>query len=455
MVSVAAFGPRLRRERLRPRFVGYLRRRPVIFGCLRGAAVVRLLASHQGEPGSIPDWVTPGFSHAGIVPDDNGYLPIPPAPSFRRCSIPTSLSPSSALKASVPRAAQISLLTHIRLFSTLLSPHRRRIHSCLPPFWLATLEFHSEQPTLIRMECDEIRAHATLSSKKLHIKDVATKSECKMRTGLRHPVLYCGATRPASGRFTSCGNQGVIVSIPLSYVQKINQIKFSVGKFKHCTHYSPLICRTTLLIHYKLGAAVAERLACSPAAKANRVQSLAGSLPDFRKRESCRTIPLVGGFSRGSPVSPALSFRRCSVLTSLHPHRLSRPRCYEPPESLHSLTLPTLPRVFQWMLHRGRRCLQKIKYIKARHLLEKRGRGGVAARLLASHLGDTGLDSWWGRSRIFAVESCLTPLVDGLSRGSPVLPPPPPVYSGTAHAHLASPSSALHSLHTHSRQNHC
>ncbi|KAJ8873688.1 hypothetical protein PR048_024520 [Dryococelus australis] len=32
---------------------------------------------------------------------------------------------------------------------------------------------------------------------------------------------------------------------------------------------------------------------------------------------SCRTMPLVGGFSRGYPVSPALSFRRCSLLTSI------------------------------------------------------------------------------------------------------------------------------------------
>ncbi|KAJ8866855.1 hypothetical protein PR048_032716 [Dryococelus australis] len=39
--------------------------------------------------------------------------------------------------------------------------------------------------------------------------------------------------------------------------------------------------------------------------------------PDFRMWESCRTMPLVGGFSRGSPVSPALSFRRCSILTSI------------------------------------------------------------------------------------------------------------------------------------------
>ncbi|KAJ8894913.1 hypothetical protein PR048_000220 [Dryococelus australis] len=52
------------------------------------------------------------------------------------------------------------------------------------------------------------------------------------------------------------------------------------------------------------GAAVAERLNKSPPAKANLVQSPAGPLPDLHKWESCRTMPLVGGFSRGSPVSP-------------------------------------------------------------------------------------------------------------------------------------------------------
>ncbi|KAJ8875474.1 hypothetical protein PR048_023369 [Dryococelus australis] len=41
------------------------------------------------------------------------------------------------------------------------------------------------------------------------------------------------------------------------------------------------------------------RLACSPPTRVNRVQSPAGSLPDFRMWESCRAMPLVEGFSRG------------------------------------------------------------------------------------------------------------------------------------------------------------
>ncbi|KAJ8872687.1 hypothetical protein PR048_026300 [Dryococelus australis] len=54
--------------------------------------------------------------------------------------------------------------------------------------------------------------------------------------------------------------------------------------------------------------------------QSRRVLSPAGSPPYFRMWESCLTIPLVGGFSRGSPVLPALTFRLCSTLTSLRPH---------------------------------------------------------------------------------------------------------------------------------------
>ncbi|KAJ8880348.1 hypothetical protein PR048_016815 [Dryococelus australis] len=46
-----------------------------------------------------------------------------------------------------------------------------------------------------------------------------------------------------------------------------------------------------------------ERLDRAPPTKANRVQSPTGS-PEFRMWESCQTMALVGGFSRGSPVSP-------------------------------------------------------------------------------------------------------------------------------------------------------
>ncbi|KAJ8898458.1 hypothetical protein PR048_003818 [Dryococelus australis] len=55
----------------------------------------------------------------------------------------------------------------------------------------------------------------------------------------------------------------------------------------------------------KAGAMVYERLDCSPPTKANQVQSSTGPLPDFCMWESCRTMPLGGGLSRGYPVSPS------------------------------------------------------------------------------------------------------------------------------------------------------
>ncbi|KAJ8885942.1 hypothetical protein PR048_012148 [Dryococelus australis] len=50
---------------------------------------------------------------------------------------------------------------------------------------------------------------------------------------------------------------------------------------------------------------------------ANRVKSPAGPLPNSDMWETWRTMPLFCGFSRGSPVSPALVFRRYYILTSI------------------------------------------------------------------------------------------------------------------------------------------
>ncbi|KAJ8866280.1 hypothetical protein PR048_032123 [Dryococelus australis] len=61
------------------------------------------------------------------------------------------------------------------------------------------------------------------------------------------------------------------------------------------------------------------RLLHSPPNRTSLVRSSAGSLPDFRTWESCRAMPLVGGFSQGSPISP----RPC-IPALLHTHRLSR-----------------------------------------------------------------------------------------------------------------------------------
>ncbi|KAJ8894764.1 hypothetical protein PR048_000071 [Dryococelus australis] len=59
-----------------------------------------------------------------------------------------------------------------------------------------------------------------------------------------------------------------------------------------------------------------DRYHTRPPPRRHRAQSPAGP-PDFRKWESCRAMPLVGGSSRGSPVSPAPSSQRYSIFTSI------------------------------------------------------------------------------------------------------------------------------------------
>ncbi|KAJ8884595.1 hypothetical protein PR048_016452 [Dryococelus australis] len=72
------------------------------------------------------------------------------------------------------------------------------------------------------------------------------------------------------------------------------------------------------------GAAVAERVACQPPITANQAQSPAGTLLHFRMWKSCRTIALVGGFSRGSTFPPPLSPAKASIPALLHiTHSLS------------------------------------------------------------------------------------------------------------------------------------
>ncbi|KAJ8866216.1 hypothetical protein PR048_032059 [Dryococelus australis] len=73
-------------------------------------------------------------------------------------------------------------------------------------------------------------------------------------------------------------------------------------KMSYCTSYERIFCSLNKYIYIE--ATVVERLARSPPTKANRW-------------ESCRTMPLVGGFSLGSPVSLTPSFRRRSIFTSI------------------------------------------------------------------------------------------------------------------------------------------
>ncbi|KAJ8897862.1 hypothetical protein PR048_003215 [Dryococelus australis] len=77
---------------------------------------------------------------------------------------------------------------------------------------------------------------------------------------------------------------------------------------------------------YPGGAAVAQRLACSPLTKANRVKSPVGSLRIFARGNRAGRCCWSAGFIGVLPFPPLInSFLRCSILSSLHPHWFSRP----------------------------------------------------------------------------------------------------------------------------------
>ncbi|KAJ8878614.1 hypothetical protein PR048_019195 [Dryococelus australis] len=85
--------------------------------------------------------------------------------------------------------------------------------------------------------------------------------------------------------------------------------RMGTAYIRETSHYVIPLLITNITFSFKRGASVVERLARSPLTKAIRVQSPAW--------ESCRTMPLVSGFSRGSHVSPTLSFWSCSIFTSI------------------------------------------------------------------------------------------------------------------------------------------
>ncbi|KAJ8883603.1 hypothetical protein PR048_015447 [Dryococelus australis] len=130
-------------------------------------------------------------------------------------------------------------------------------------------------------------------------------------------------------------------AVPFSPQSPSSAPKTSVGQVNHAYLPPPpgQYKRNVAVQHGNsaIGATVAERLAGTPPTKANRVHSLAGS-QNFRKWESCRTMPLVSGFSRGSPVSPAPSFQICSIFTLITLIVSQYLAVKSPPKSLHSLT---------------------------------------------------------------------------------------------------------------------
>ncbi|KAJ8893885.1 hypothetical protein PR048_006486 [Dryococelus australis] len=248
-----------------------------------GVAVAeRLVCSHRREPSSIPGRVTPGFSHAGIVPNDAagrwvflGDLPFPqPLHSGDKIDVQhvytevTFANGLQFIRDTLDDSGPIGDLFTDSLigWASLWNGACVRLATvCCGRFPIGCVaEWRLIYQALIGDRCSGI----SLGSEAIFLAHAAG----------------VGATRLGE---LWANNRPV-------RKQASNDV-------------SPGLRKSWL----QAGTAANEQKA-----EANRIQSLAEPLPNFSKRESCRTMPLIGGFSLGCLVSPALAFQRCSILTS-------------------------------------------------------------------------------------------------------------------------------------------
>ncbi|KAJ8895429.1 hypothetical protein PR048_000761 [Dryococelus australis] len=291
------------------------------------------------EPGSIPAG-SPVFAsgkRAGRCRWSAGFLgdlPFPP-PLHSGTALYSLKSPSSALKASLTTTETLHVLRvgAIRHYAcVLVSP------ISLPRFLASEAQYSdfSTPNTLIRFRTGSLRFSHMGKRGRLPFADELSRGaaispalafrRCSIVDSLHlHRRSHLASTKPyiivvddGKGRRLSLWGDILLCGECEPGVTRTGKfVTLSANLAKPYHNYGrPLILA---------GAAVAEWLACLPPIKANRVQSPAASLPIFCMWESWWTMPLVGGFYRGSPVTPRAIIQVRFHTHLNHPHRLSRP----------------------------------------------------------------------------------------------------------------------------------
>ncbi|KAJ8881880.1 hypothetical protein PR048_018366 [Dryococelus australis] len=228
--------------------------------------------------------------------------PVPPTPLHTSAAPYSPQSPSSALKTSMLRAVQISPLL-IQTRSVGMDVNKDL-------FWhFSITEISNRQ--FRRFEVNFI----SISSPAVNFNG-ATVVCCDLRSdlGSSFEPRWC--------------NRASVVRLQFQWTARLKHVVMRPVDFESA-HFT-----VNSLYRQCQRAAVVQWLDYSPLTKANRVQYPGGVAPGF----SHVGIVTFDGLSRGSPVSPALAFRRCSILASLHSHWPSRCRYQESPAQFFSLT---------------------------------------------------------------------------------------------------------------------
>ncbi|KAJ8875805.1 hypothetical protein PR048_023706 [Dryococelus australis] len=258
-----------------------------------GGVVVRLLAFHLGEQGSIPGRVAPGFCHVVVVLNDAdgrrilskiSRLPPPPPPPdlhpFNLTVLHTHLaSPTSALKTSIAGI-------------------KGRGWTGDPRENPQTIGIVRQDSHMRKSESDP--AGNITQSLPLH---AVWWEEADGEKKLRQERDESG---PLGHGVVITGDAGAACNETPSHT-KVSQRQ--LAKAEAARQLSTLLIEAIVRYANCVGVAIS-----TPT-----LLFQAGSLHGFSRVESWRTMSLVGVFSRGSPVSPAHAFRRCSILNALHP----------------------------------------------------------------------------------------------------------------------------------------
>ncbi|KAJ8879932.1 hypothetical protein PR048_020553 [Dryococelus australis] len=320
-----------------------------------------LLASHLGEPGSIPGSVAPGFPRLGIVPDDTASRRVSsgifrfPSPLHSSAATYSPHFTLSDLKTSMLRAVQISphhwKYVSSKVLPILLSPClviRSGFELSLCGINWNWHALQQQPPNPVSLLTAPLVLHAFDSRRGPSRIFACGNSAGRFRWLAGFLPLSCLGVTPYSPRFTLIDSQDLDVnrrpnlSNPLHsnpFTADFSPVPFSLSNLLRL--YSPFtitsnFSETLLKLYFQhIPPPHANKVQLRPARSGVVVKLLAshqvepGSIPggwppDPRMWESLPDDAagrLV--FSGMSLFSPVLTFRRCSILTSLHPRQLS------------------------------------------------------------------------------------------------------------------------------------
>ncbi|KAJ8868922.1 hypothetical protein PR048_030463 [Dryococelus australis] len=286
----------------------------------RGGIVVKLFASPLGEPGSISNRGTPRFSHPGIVLDDaTGRRVSSGISRFRRPFFFSDAAPYSHhftlidsrdidVKSSSSHSALHSLLRTVFASSIVARPlpAQRNLFSVNVGSRVSTkgLLASAKEHPLLQLSSQargtvpfQATPHATFQQE--NARPHGARNVQVFFNERRVPLLPWPARSPEMSPLKDMvGRPLVHHGPPATTVDAVWTRIQTVWREIPQEHIQVLFDS----VPRRFGALIAER----ETIHLPHIRIPAVSLPDFRMRESCRTIPLVGGFSRDLSFPPSM-----------------------------------------------------------------------------------------------------------------------------------------------------